>query len=279
MEASILQAQQWSQGMLKLHDGHIPQELISTKYLQEALHKLDKWVKTKNQELQILQDTGHLHLYYKTASARTIVVKESLVIITSIPIISGAQVFDVFRVSSFPLPIHSNYPEGQVGYTRINNLPDYLAISKDREYYEELSRGEFEECVRDNGGFCTHLLLPKPISKPTCCAATMMNFAAKTLHRLCDFHIFYKTIEPALHSLGNLRYLFLNLSETIHINCPGKPLMRLPTAVVQVRTIPCSWKIIAGELTSPPLLTACGTNISTRIEHPMNLAIFMHLDA
>ena len=277
-EGAILQSQQWSKGLLKLHDGQLPQELLSTADLQEALIKLERWIQDKNQDLQILKDAGHLHLYYKATTTRTIVVGDSLIIIASIPITSGTHVFDTFRVSVFPLPIHSETSKGQAGFTKINNLPNYFAISKDREFYAELSEAEYKECATDNGGFCNHLMLPTPISRATCCAAIMMNFEAKTLHKLCNFQFFGQTIKPAFYSLGKSRYLLLNLSDTIHVNCPGKPLRRLPPAVIQIATIPCSCKLMAGELTSLTLSTACQANISLKIEHPMNFAIFTHFN-
>ena len=88
-----------------------------------------------------------LHLYYKQQNTYSTVLNDTLFIHIRAPIVIDLNTYDAFKINTYPVPIHSAEGTSQPGYTMIQNIPQYLAVSKMEDTYQVLTIEQATDCI------------------------------------------------------------------------------------------------------------------------------------
>jgi len=107
------------------------------KMVQRALNKIYRGHRLVHTDLSYYYNGHHLTSYTYT--------ERYLFLYVQVPFALESSLFDVYSVHSFPIPLKPGDPAA-FGYTKVDELTDYIAVSNDRDRYVEMDRAEMSLC-------------------------------------------------------------------------------------------------------------------------------------
>ena len=177
-------------GLINLHGGRMPGYTVITHDLMAEILRNITAVLNTNAVYQHLNLPSLDPAYYMDIEGLTTyaITDTHLAITLNIPLLP--DLYDLYALSVFPVPINSGMAGIKptttttetvysAGYTKIENLPDYLAVSHDLQHYFEMSYADRILCVGRNSGreICgSHLPLPKNANLETTKKCSMNVF-------------------------------------------------------------------------------------------------------
>ena len=277
-QAAIQELNDWLEGVLTLQKGYLSQRLIPLTELSRALKRLQQWTERQPGQFKVYDDPAHLHLYYEMQSVRCIYMDRTLVVVMKVPYVASPRTYEVYRIRTFPVPLHGPTEIGQQGYTQVVNVPDYLAISKDRGTYAELSAGTYNYCTRKWAGFCMDLAVTYPLSHPSCVTATFLDYSHETVKDKCDFKVHTSPLKPQIQILNSTSYLLINNTQPVRVLCPQQTARHVSNGPIVVAHLPCGCKLSLPHTTIDEASGGCTTNMKLAAMHPLNFALFAHFN-
>ena len=255
-------------GVKKLHQGITPYEIISPEEMKRAIHEVSIQIKNVRPEFSLVHKevgfyfTNHLTTYTYS--------KRNLFIIIQAPISERPALFEIMRVSSFPVPWHTDSHNKSKGYTKILNLPKFLAVS-DQNYFLEVSTPDYLTCSGNRLLVCPIKFATQSRDALTCAAAIYFNSAQNVINDLCKFKIFTNTPPPesVIHIGDNKFQITSDKGSMLHV-CQGqvKSQKTCPYCVV-TQQCGCSFK--TNIFNVPSSFDNCHT--STSKSHTLNWAM------
>lgn len=150
--------------------------------------------------------------FYNTPYFIYYTLNQRLFIQVRIPLSSYKATFQVYQVHRFPLPVHNNATTTFTSYT---NLPDYFALSLDRNYFMELSSMQYGLCDdKSDIRHCVHNLPIRILANPTCAVAIFYNDLS-AITNLCEKSLLlYVPPKLQIIALGGNSYFFIDTLRT-----------------------------------------------------------------
>ena len=87
----------------------------------------------------------NIMFYYKQASFSVIREDIKMLITIEFPMAS-AKTLQLFKVYAFPIPVNHTCQHG----IKLTHVPDYIAITDDKQFYTTLSNNEISYCKNTN---------------------------------------------------------------------------------------------------------------------------------
>ena len=123
-----------------LISGYLPTYFITPQMLVELLKEISERLESQR-NLRITHN--HVGYYYQIPLVTYVLTEADLYIKIEIPIASSGYLFDLYRVTSMPIPI--SY-DADKGLTRIDGHKEYIAVSGDKYHYMELDTEDILNC-------------------------------------------------------------------------------------------------------------------------------------
>ena len=258
------------QAITDITEGRLSPSLIKPTVLANTITEIQDMLirQYPNYRLAIADIT----FFYKQASFTVLRQNNNMLITVDFPIAS-ADTFQLFRIYSFPIPVNQSSSHA----TQLTQIPDYMAITADRQYYTTLSENAISYCKTTKQEKLCHFRPPlSAISKDNCIANIFMN-NRKEVKQFCNFRLLTDEIHPHILHINDNKVIIYQMTKLI-LECPNNKRSILPGCEsFCLMTIPCSCVLLTNDLIFQSPLTQCDNETGSISKvYPVNLALLQH---
>jgi hypothetical protein len=150
--------------------------------LRHTLSQIDKDLLKNHPAVKILHTD--LRFYYKSSLHHYLYNDDSLYITLSVPVTDTDVIYDLYKVVTLPVPIQS-HRENYTGFTRISNIPDYLAVTKGMTRFISLHQAELSNCQSSLDTVVCNTPLPT-LTSPSDCVTGLFTNNTAVIHTTCS---------------------------------------------------------------------------------------------
>jgi len=260
-------ASNWLYGINKLLQGYIPEELITVDDIQAVLDHVTEIVLPSYSQLSIVHPNPSF--YYQVRST-TFTRSNNYVFITlTVPLKSMGGMLGVYRVDR----THISTAEHHQSSTRIDNLPDFFAVTPDLAYYTELSVAHYTSCRGEGIKVCHTERALQAANRLTCGAAVFYDKKTDVLKH-CDIQYESYDLPSEVMRLRDEEYLIhsenAGSNSTWTMHCPHvialpdtigtTNVKQIPSCNTCIVRVPCGCSLDGGSFYIPFQLTGCKVN-------------------
>ena len=181
-----------------------------------------------------------------------------------IPIAAYNSKYKVYEVMSMPLPIVSNDTSS---LTKINNVPELVAINQDHDFYFELSKSEYDQCLGYQVKYCLKSFPIISSNIPTCIFGIISN-NYKMIKTHCKVS-YIKSKEPIqlLQPVTSSTYLSITQKEDVwYLNCENQGPKQIEPVTFGLFTLQCDCSLRTLKYFLPPTIDNCQINTNFKIQ-------------
>ena len=258
------------QAITDLAEGQLSPSLIKPQMLSNTIAEIQDML-VKQYPNYCLAMTNVLY-YYKQASFSVIRQDNNILITIDFPIAS-ADTFNLFRVYSFPIPINQSSSHA----TQLMQVPDYIAITQDKQFYTTLSENSISYCkTTKQEKYCRFRPPLSAVSKKNCIANLFLN-NRKEIKQYCNFRFLTDELHPHILHISDNKVVIYQMTKLI-LECPNNKRSILPGCEsFCLMTVPCSCVLLTNDLVFQSPLTQCNNQTGTVDKvYPVNLALLQH---
>lgn len=285
-------------GILELNRGYLSPALVTTDMLTNVVNDITNVV--LNTAKMKLTGTKLVHksplFYYQTHGMTSYTRDDKLLYIhIEFPMYSVGGLLKTYRIHTFDVDVSSGLNERATAYntnpkntnsdaadgvdnhplsfgrTRVTNVPDYLAISADSEYYAEMDYHYYKSCKFDDKRsgslhMCKNMIPAMQHSSVKNCATALYSDAAEFIKKRCKFLHTDKVHEGSALQIGHSNLFMVQAStresDVWTMNCPltNMPVRDVVPKVFALMVIPCYCSLSAKGFYLPFILSGCSTD-------------------
>ena len=261
------QTLQLAMGVQEALQGKLSPFLVPVKILNASLDQISHNLKIYYPDFHLAN--SHVDYYYNTLNVEIDRVHNILMIRLSIPITSSHEVYKIYEVMSFPVPIN----ESSNHASHLLDHEPYFATA--HNHFIEISEFMFRQCKGSDFKHCSLLLGQQRLSKPTCLSSIFYNFN-NDVRKLCDFRFIHSGVKEFIFEINPGQLLISNVFD-ISMDCGKQNQVRNTGCKFCVLNVPCNCKLAAGSFTLPSRISNCNfTKSDINLEYPINLALLQH---
>ncbi|CAG2216296.1 unnamed protein product [Mytilus edulis] len=158
--------------------------------------------------------------------------------------------------------------------TQILDLPEYLVVTHNNQYYASLSFDKLRSCSGTNTLYCSHSLPLVSAVKTNCISSLYFN-AKSDIHKQCDFRFLLNAIQPSIEQIFD-NTLLVYKTNTLAFECQNKHSIVKGCNFCFIH-IPCRCSLSTDSIFVPKKIENCQNNTDTiTVLHPVNLALIQH---
>ena len=276
LQTSLITYGNFLNGLLSLTIGVLSPTLVTPTALENALVKIQQEISMKYPGHDILHT--RLSYYYDHHLSTYFYTNQHILINVAVPFAKNDAHFDLYEITAFPLPSDTTNPL-DTAYTLIRGLPDYIAISQDKNAYIELNNKDITSCEGRSVMSCPFELVMTYRPTLTCAAAIFFHIDNGLMDR-CDVDVFVNkqlpnTILPVTHGV----YLITTREPEYQLVCTSQDLPSVRKIKAQGYaqvTVPCSCSLhVDNQVVGPPA-DSCDSSLTTlQTLHPVNYPVFL----
>jgi hypothetical protein len=184
-----------------LAEGKLSPWILSPKILTKTIADIQQILDTDNMGYKIIiKDPSY---YYKFAKFTILRNNSVLYLSVQFPLATYASSFTTYKVMSFPVPINHSLNHA----SQLLNLPDYLLISKDKEFYTTLSDKTMAQCQFTNPVHCFQKPNLLSTTNNTDCLFTLFQGQSDLIKTACDFRFLTDLLKPHMIQISDTELL------------------------------------------------------------------------
>ncbi|XP_052076736.1 uncharacterized protein LOC127714723 isoform X1 [Mytilus californianus] len=257
------QLEQLKLGIFDLVQGKLSPLLIKPSTITSTINRIQQVLNTKYPGFYISQTSQNF--YYDTKYFVFSKHKSDIFVMLNIPLAYKMSKLDLYKVTSLPFPHNST-----THATQLLNTPQYVAITKDKQYYIKLSDQELEKCTKYDDNF--HCQFTKSFStSKSSCLMSIYNNQKEKVNQFCDFRFLHDVIKPKIVALTQSSVVIYKTTQ-LNMDCNGKQIIKQGCDFCIIQ-IPCRCSILTTNLYIPPSFTNCKTSNNITTIYPINLAL------
>ena len=264
----------------KLASGYLPIELVPSEAVERALERIDNML--LRPKLQFHLAIRNVRYYYGMQCA-SYVTQGQLSIVLRIPLATVGALFDAYSVNAIKIPFTSHEDDGNENrYTRIGGFSEYFAISRDGEYYLEMSHKEMLTCKGIEGFplICNPIKIMNSVRTRPSCTLALYDGNATMMSDTCRKE-YYEQSEPdsQVYQVGANQILITAVEGQFIKHCAhGPQMVTLQACRLCIVKLPCGCNLKSKDVLVPPLLDGCNMNgTEEEIDFAFNLLLASEL--
>lgn len=297
-----IQVKSWMAGITTLTHGYISPLLIPEKEMHRILQHVTQSVlkRAMYSNLQLtstspgyyygLKKVSYTHIYDLGDDSRR---GSTLYVSLKIPLFRLGGTIPVYRIDVYPVPTTAGLTQdvtgsSSLGWTLLQNMPDFIAVSDNLETYVELNKNLFLTCTGySEAKICRSgmpLIKKRRSGNPSCAFAIFMEDAHHVL-KSCDFRYINAEIwnpyGSAVQLTGDSSFLMHASHHGLEkdrwtLSCPKSkknPQPPVQTCNMCRISIPCFCSMSTTDFYVPPRYTGCAPLDEARAEESLS---YMH---
>lgn len=202
LTATVNGIKSWIAGAHTLMSGYLPPTMISAVDISKLLTYISQTVLKdpvyQNRLYIVHRNPMYFYQYKDLSYTRD---TRYVYISINVPLAASGGLLTVYRVDKLNLGIVEN----KTYSTRLVDVPEYFAISDDRNFYTELTAHHYLSCEGENVKVCPFEQSLKRSDVPTCISSLFHNDATN-IKALCNFVFEDRPVPPQTIMLDNNRY-------------------------------------------------------------------------
>ncbi len=164
-----------------------------------------------------LPHKSNLFYIYKQSFVKAYVVGDALLISTEIPTFPQDYHYDVYKIQTYNVPLHSPNGNSENTSTKLIANEENLIISKDKTTFGFMTDNDLQICA-NSGYICDKPTVIYNQQFENCLHQLFVN---QIIIASCKFSIQTAVSNPSAIKIDNSRYLLLNVPSPIRISCPN----------------------------------------------------------
>lgn len=174
-----------------------------------------------------INSNSDMWLYYQFLTCSAQFTQSDVLVIISVPLVDYASVFDIYRVTPLPIPLHnashlfSSFPL----VARYELESEYLAVDPDRQFYAFLSSNHIQTCNNPILTFC-HIDVPfRAFGVAPSCLSSLFSNDLGQVGRLCKKTVYFNATLPEATLVDDSGVWVISTLEpfTVSVNCDKYP--------------------------------------------------------
>lgn len=185
-------------GVVQLTHGYVSPLLIPEKDINIMIKHVAKTYlsTTTYADYQLPSQSSSFYYALKKATFSHIPHGNSSLLVASlrIPLYKIGGLLPIYRINTYPVPVESGFlkttKKRSQGFTFLNNMPEYIAISDNEEVFAEFDKKLFLSCTGDlNSKVCGFGLnaLSRRLGKTGSCAFSIFTEHTEQINKFCNF--------------------------------------------------------------------------------------------
>ena len=248
-----------------LVEGRISPFLLPRHTLAQTLHKVQGILTHSHKGFYLTH--FHPSFYYTTSQFMFTRNHSSLYITLRLPLSTHAHPLKLYNIISLPVPTNTS----SMHATEIINLPEFMAITHQHDYYVTLSSKQLTRCQRNSIIYCDFNMALVPTTNINC-ALALFNNIVSLVTKHCSFQLHNNKPEQQIIEITPTSALVYQVKE-LSLNCPEKQRL-VPGCTFCLVNIPCECSLSTPSLYFAPRLVHCYHHTSEfSVFHPVNLAL------
>ena len=273
----------WISGITALTRGYISPFLVREEEMSKVLNHVSQKVLKKPMYMDLklpsestayyygLKTVAYTHFYNNDSEGSS----STLYISLSIPLFKTGYTLPVYRIDVYPVPDTAGIKvtgDGKVGFTLLRGLPDFIAVSENKEVYVEMDKKLFLSCSGyPHAKICSSGMpsLKKRRSGSVSCAFALFIENREEVLKKCDFRYVntdrWKPYGSAVQLSADSTFLVHAshrgpAADTWRLSCPLsrlRPQSVLPVCNMCRIKIPCFCTVSGADFYLPPRYTDC----------------------
>ena len=267
---------QWQEGMNSLLRGSISTQIVPVEHIETMLSHIRKVVLPAYGNLALLNEAASF--YYTLHNIHFANINGSVMISMTIPLYKPANVLNVYRTAVFNVPTIAGLDPQEThdsdgnpllnvdvnAYTKLIDIPTFIAVTADTLYYIEISAAQFITCKKNVALTCPMVRQSlHRISEGGCVAAIFVD-NSKRVKEICNVRY---TKEPtpgsATHINGHNSFLLHksagDITDFWTLTCPHRnpQVSSVKPCEICLSDIPCDCRLTGAAFTIPQLHSRC----------------------
>ena len=252
-------------GIIDLVKGKLSPLLVKPESLQATLHDIQKLLQKKYpgfglayENIQDIYSSGNF-LFTRNHSNIYITIK--------LPLTFPPKPFQLYKLTAVPVPVN----ESSMHATTLLDLPTYLLMSNDNEFYTSLTELEISMCYGKHQMYCPFNVALRPVTSHSCELGLFSN-NKHMVHTFCNFRFLENNLQPKIVEL-NPTTILVHKTPLLSLEC-GQSHKMVTGCDFCLMQIPCMCSVTTTHFYLKPRLISC-PNQSRNITklHPINLAL------
>ena len=273
LETTAISLNSFLSGVSSLMQGYLSPAILPPFDLQTTLDRAAKHIPLKYPGFTLLHQD--LAFYFNHHLASFMYTDEQLIIHVMAPFSKEEAIFDIYRVFSYPIPIHPAETES-LGYTQVKDLPEYIAVNAARNTYVELSQAQMSTCTDTDLISCPfdHVFVTRPYF--TCAAVILFNQDDQFEDTCNTAVVTHSPVPNNIIPLTQGSYLITTHTSMYKIACPGFSIQSFPARAYAQVSVPCGCSLHVAEMMVTPPVSDCDKNLTSfETLHPINYPVFL----
>ena len=201
-------------GIHEMVKGKLSPFLISPKILNDAIKHIKLILSDKFKGFYLLNSDP---AYYYSECNMLFARKHSTLYVTvKFPISTLAFPLYLYKITSYPVPVNVTSTHA----TQILDLPEYLVVTHNNQYYASLSFDKLRSCSGTNTLYCSHSLPLVSAVKTNCIWSLYFN-SKSDIHKQFDFRFLLNAIQPSIEQIFD-NTLLVYKTNTLAFECQNK---------------------------------------------------------
>ena len=207
------------QALLQLSKGHLSYHLLNSTLLTTGIKDMSEKHKSVSPEHELIYTDPNY--YYTRATVGGAIHKDRnthvLLVIIQAPIVLRKAIvpLNVWKITYFAL----KFPDNEGFYSILNNGLKFVAHSKNNSFYFTANDANglffYITAKRKVAEHLVKFLVPELLftKNKLTCALALMDGNLSDMKMLCELHLLYRTLTPAVHILSDGKLLVTNISK------------------------------------------------------------------
>lgn len=272
LNAFVRDSAETLQGIQSLVEGFLPAIFIPPHILNEYLENLDSFLKDNHPGFRVTHKRAEYYYHVQNIMyART---SKNLFISIKIPLSSVDNVFQLYNVNTLLVPM-----EGFGMHSKIYNVPEYVAMSQNGQFYLELSGSDIKDCTGKLIKQCNQIMAVKDKNIKSCISSIFFENNEEAL-KLCKARVFgNKTkLETKIFDIGKGNMLVSTDDPNWIKSCPSQLPVQLKGCVYCIVKLPCFCSIRGKNFFIPPYVSNCFSSTNVQFIRPYNAIFSKHFN-
>ena len=191
MKQLLAESQNWYQGIIELYDGKLPNYIIPSKCIVEIIQHIRRNILTQPRYSHVKLLSENPYFYSKQKDLMFTLHGEILVILVKFPLKDIEGLLKIYRAYTFPVPLTSGMMQmkeitSDDSYTIIENIPEYIAVSSNGEYYLTMTTAIYESCEGEEIKICKSGMPSIKRSTTVTCISALFFDDTSHIQKICN---------------------------------------------------------------------------------------------
>ena len=255
-----------------LKQGMIASDLILPNQLRRAMQEVAATLRSENPRYSIVH--SDLAWYLNNGLYTYSYSEENLYVTLAIPTADSQVIYDLWKVTSMRVPLNTLSSSQYDGFTKMTNLPRYLAVNAGSTQFIELTDREVDNCIFSTQVTCKSPLLQVDTRNQTCAVALFLDNREVTQSK-CNAQ--YSTANlpfTDIVKIKNSHFLISTMEKSYELVCQNRQVIRKSICAYCLVIFPCFCTISFSNRRLTVPFTDCSTDTDKLIEfHTFNGAV------